>query len=80
MVRGVEGCALKRVACLLAALYASVRDEGAVEVEARPTGFTVVSFRLPYEEYEALEEAASEGGETLSDYIRAALRLRRTRP
>jgi uncharacterized protein (DUF1778 family) len=50
--------------------------EEAVEIEARPTGSTVVSFRLPYEEYEALEVAASERGETLSEFIREAVRLR----
>lgn len=50
--------------------------EEAVEIEARPTGSTVVSFRLPYKEYEALEEAASERGETLSEFIREAVRLR----
>jgi ribbon-helix-helix CopG family protein len=51
-------------------------SEKAIEIEARPTGSTVVSFRLPYEEYEVLEEAASERGETLSEFIRQAVRLR----
>lgn len=50
--------------------------EEAVEIEARPTGSTVVSFRLPYEEYEALEEAASAKGGSLSEFIREAVRIR----
>ena len=51
-------------------------SEEAVEIEARPTGSTVVSFRLPYEEYEELEEAASARGESLSEFIREAVRIR----
>jgi hypothetical protein len=51
-------------------------SEEAVDIEARPTGSTVVSFRLPWEEYEALEEAATARGESLSEFIRKALRIR----
>jgi hypothetical protein len=50
--------------------------EEAVEIEARPTGSTVVSFRLPWEEYETLEEEASARGESLSGFIREAVRVR----
>ncbi len=51
-------------------------SEEAEEIEARPTGSTVVSFRLPWEEYEELEEAAAAKGESLSEFIRKALRGR----
>ena len=50
--------------------------EEAVEIEARPTGSTVVSFRLPYGEYEVLEDAATAKGESLSEFIREAVRMR----
>jgi hypothetical protein len=50
--------------------------EEAVEIEARPTGSTVVSFRLPWEEYETLEDAVSAKGESLSEFIREAVRIR----
>lgn len=46
------------------------------EIEARPTGSTVVSFRLPWEEFEELEEAATAKGESLSEFIRKSLRCR----
>ena len=51
-------------------------SEEAVEIESRPTGSTVVSFRLPWEEYETLEDAASATGESLSEFIREAVRIR----
>jgi hypothetical protein len=51
-------------------------SEEAEEIEARPTGSTVVSFRLPWEEFEELEEAAAAKGESLSEFIRKALRIR----
>jgi predicted DNA-binding protein len=51
-------------------------SEEAVEIEARPTGSTVVSFRLPYDEYERLEEVASAKGESLSEFMREAIRTR----
>ncbi len=51
-------------------------SEEAEEIEARPTGSTTVSFRLPWEEFEELEEAAAAKGESLSEFIRKALRLR----
>jgi hypothetical protein len=50
--------------------------EEPVEIEARPTGSTIVSFRIPWEEYEELEDAATAKGESLSEFIREALRYR----
>lgn len=38
----------------------------------------VVSFRLPSEALDQLEQAASEAGETISEYVRNALHLRIT--
>jgi hypothetical protein len=50
--------------------------EEPVEIEARPTGSTIVSFRIPWEEYEELQDAATAKGESLSEFIREALRYR----
>src|SRR5438094_871431 len=47
-----------------------------VEVEVRPRGTEVVSFRLPSQEVSGLIEAAQKAGETLSEYIRGALAIR----
>ena len=38
----------------------------------------VVSFRLPSDELDQLERAAAEAGESISEYVRAALKLRIT--
>ncbi len=46
-------------------------------IEVRPTRTSVVSFRVPSEEMEWLERAAKEAGQTLSEFIRAALALLR---
>lgn len=51
-------------------------DEAEV-IEARPSRTAVVSCRLPLEEFEVLLQAAQEAGETLSDYVRTAIALRR---
>jgi hypothetical protein len=51
-------------------------SEEAEDVETRPSGSAVVSFRLPWEELEELDEAATESGESLSAFIRQAVRLR----
>jgi hypothetical protein len=45
-------------------------------VEIRPSRSEVVSFRIPSEELDALEEAAGRTGETLSEFVRRALALR----
>ena len=47
-----------------------------VAVTARKT--EVVSFRLPSEELDALEAAAAEAGQSISEYVRGALQLRMT--
>ncbi len=51
-------------------------SEEAVPIEVRPSRTSVVSFRLPTEEMDALEEAASAAGESLSEYVRKAVALR----
>lgn len=54
-------------------------SEEAVDIEVRPRRSSVVSFRLPPEEFDALERAMARTGESLSEFIRTALarRLRR---
>jgi hypothetical protein len=54
-------------------------SEEAEEIEARPTGSTVVSFRLSWEEFEELEEMVAAKGESLSEFIRKSLRCRMER-
>lgn len=51
-------------------------SEEAVAIEVRPSRSTVVSFRLPSEEFHALHGAAQRAGESLSEFIRSALSLR----
>lgn len=54
-------------------------DEWAEEpeaIEVRPTRSSVLSVRLPRAELDALEAAAAERGETLSQYVRMALAMR----
>lgn len=51
-------------------------DEEAVEIEVRPRRSSVVSFRLPSEELDEVERAATSSGETVSEFIRNALRIR----
>ncbi len=46
------------------------------DIKARPGRSSVVSFRLPIEELDAVEEAAAQNGESVSQYIRGALALR----
>jgi hypothetical protein len=50
--------------------------EEAKDIKARPGRSSVVSFRLPIEELDAVEEAAERNEETVSQYIRGALALR----
>jgi uncharacterized protein (DUF1778 family) len=51
-------------------------SEEAEEVETRPSGSAVVSFRISWDELEELDEAASAKGESLSEFIRKAVRSR----
>jgi hypothetical protein len=51
-------------------------SEEAEEIETRPSGSAVVSFRIPWEELEELDDAATERGESLSEFIRKAVRYR----
>jgi Ribbon-helix-helix protein, copG family len=51
-------------------------SDEAEEIEARPSGSAMVSFRLPWEELEELDEAAAATGESLSEFIRTSLRIR----
>lgn len=51
-------------------------SEEAVEVTVKPSRSEVVSFRLPSDELNALEDAAATSGESLSEYIRKSLALR----
>ena len=51
-------------------------SEEAEEIETRPSGSAVVSFRIPWDELEELDDAATERGESLSEFIRKAVRLR----
>jgi hypothetical protein len=51
-------------------------EEEAAVIEVRPNMTEVVSFRIPSDELDRLEEAATVEGESLSEYIRKALALR----
>ena len=63
-------------------LYRHRHDAGewsqdAVEIETRPGRTAVVSCRLPLTEFEDLEDAARQAGESISEYVRRAIELRR---
>ncbi len=51
-------------------------SEEAVPIEVRPSQMVVVSCRLPTEEFRALEEAAKAANESISEFVREAIRLR----
>lgn len=51
-------------------------SEEAEEIEVKPRRSSVLSFRLPPEEFGALERDMARTGESLSEYIRNALALR----
>lgn len=51
-------------------------DDQPVEIEVRPAGSEVVSFRLPSDELDRVMEAAEAAGESLSQFVRGALRVR----
>jgi hypothetical protein len=62
-------------------LYAHRNDPGEwanepAQIEVRSARMSVVSFRLPAEELEILSDAARAMGETLSEYIRTAVKWR----
>jgi hypothetical protein len=52
--------------------------EEAENIAVRPARTAVVSFRLPLNELDALEDAAQEAGESLSEFVRKAIELRRS--
>ena len=47
-------------------------------IEARPTFSSVLSVRLPRDEFRALLAAAREADETVSEYVRKAITMRQT--
>lgn len=51
-------------------------EEEAEEIEVKPRRSSVVSFRLESDDLDELERAVAGSGETLSEYIRKALRIR----
>jgi len=46
------------------------------QVDVKPSRSEVVSFRVPSDELDVLEKAATRSGESLSEFIRKALALR----
>jgi hypothetical protein len=63
-------------------LYRRRHDTGewsqeATAIETRPGPTAVVSCRLPISEFVALEEASTRLGESISEYVRRAIALRR---
>lgn len=50
-------------------------DEQADQIEVRPARTEIVSFRLPLDELDKVQELAATAGESLSGFIRLALRL-----
>lgn len=48
-------------------------DDEPAEIDVRPTGSEVVSFRLPSDELDRVMEAARAIGESLSQFVREAL-------
>lgn len=51
-------------------------SEEAVDIEVKPSRSTVVSFRLPTEEFYTLHDAAKAANESLSEFVRKAIALR----
>jgi hypothetical protein len=47
------------------------------QIEARPTRTSVLSLRLPTAEFHLLLKAARSAGESISEYVRKAIALRR---
>lgn len=55
-------------------------DDNAVEIDVQPSGSEVVSFRIPSEEFDRVSRAAREAGESLSEFVRSAVRIRLEAP
>lgn len=53
-------------------------DDEPENVFVRPVVSEVVSFRLPSDELDWLQEAARDRGESLSEFIRDSIRMRRS--
>ena len=51
-------------------------EDGRTEIESRPSGSQVVSFRMPTEEFELLQNDLEATGEKLAEYIRKAIAIR----
>lgn len=51
-------------------------EKPAVKVEVKRPTSQVVSFRMPEEEFLGLMEAVEASGQTLTDYVREAVRMR----
>ena len=51
-------------------------DDEPVEIDVRPSGSEVVSFRIPTDELDRVTEAARVAGESLSQFVRGALSAR----
>lgn len=49
-----------------------------VHIEARPTRTSVLSLRLPTDEFHALLRAARSTGESVSEYVRKAIAMRQS--
>lgn len=51
-------------------------DEAPAAVHVRPATTSVVSFRIPHDELELLQTVARARGESISDFVRASIRVR----
>jgi hypothetical protein len=51
-------------------------EEKAVQADIRPARAVVTSVRLPIAEFAAIQKAARESGQTVSDFIRGAVTMR----
>jgi hypothetical protein len=66
---------------LAATLYAGRNeagdwDETSIEAQVQPHRAVVTSLRLPVSEFTAVQKAAKASGQTVSDFIRAAIGIR----
>ena len=51
-------------------------EHARTDIESRPSGSQVVSFRMPTAEFELLQEDLEATGEKLAEYIRRAIAIR----
>lgn len=51
-------------------------ENGRTDIESRPSGSQVVSFRMPTEEFDLLQNDLEATGEKLAEYIRKAIAVR----